>query len=132
MAYRPIPFEGTFSVSEIRMALGTGGNQVLGGGKPVEPLPSIPVGCTDSNNTVPEGCEPRRNDFLPEVEVFDRSGEGAWVRLPRLAPDAPYTLADPIRYVDPATGQMLVRFINDNPESQVGFSFQLALVGDVE
>lgn len=133
LAYQPIPFEGRFTVSEIRLSMSAGGGGAPGvGGKAIEPLPTIPVGCTDSNNTIPEGCAPRRDDFLPEVEVFDRTGEGAWVRLPRLAADAPYTLADPTRYVDPTTGQMLVRFINDNPESTVGFGFPLALVGDVE
>jgi hypothetical protein len=132
LAYRPIPFEGRFTVSEIRLSLGTSGNPLpVLGGKPVEPLPAIPVNCTDVDNALPEGCEPRRNDFLPEVEVFDING-GAWVRLPRLQADAGYTLADPTRYVDPATGQMLVRFINDNPESSVGFGFQVALVGEVE
>jgi hypothetical protein len=80
---------------------------------------------------MPEGCQPRRDDFLPEVEVFDLT-TSAWARLPRLAADAGYTLSDPTRYVDPGTGQMVVRFINDNPQSEVGFGFQLALVGNVE
>jgi hypothetical protein len=132
IAYRPIPFEGRFSVSEIRLSLGTSGNPLpVLGGKPVEPLPAIPVNCTDVDNALPEGCEPRRDDFLPEVDVFDVT-DGAWVRLPRLMGDAGYTLADPARYVDPGTGQMLARFINDNPESSVGFGFQVALVGEVE
>ncbi len=132
LAYRPIPFEGTFRVSEIRLALGAGGGGIgLAGGKPVEPLPTIPVACTDVQNTKPAGCEPRRLDFLPELEVFDRTGDGAWVRLPRLTADAPYSITNPTRYVDP-TGQVLVRFVNDNPEGSAGFSFQLALVGVVE
>jgi hypothetical protein len=97
----------------------------------VAPLGEIPVNCTDLNNALPEGCEPRRDDFLPEVEVFDQTS-GAWGRLPSLDADAGYTLADPSRYVDPSSGQMLVRFVNDNPESSVGFSFQVALVGEVE
>jgi hypothetical protein len=133
LAYRPIPFEGTFTPSEIRLALGQGGGLGPGaGGMEIEPLPSAPVACTDALNTLPEGCEPRRQDFLPEVDVFDRTGEGAWLRLPRLNAEASYTLADPTRYVDPATGQMLVRFVNDNAESTAGFGFQLVLVGDVE
>jgi hypothetical protein len=131
MAYRPIPFDGRFTVSEIRMTLGTGGNPVALGGKAIEPLPTIPENCTDVTNTKPDGCEPRRNDFLPEVEVFDLE-TGAWARLPRMNAEAGYTLANPGRYVDPGTGQMLVRFINDNPESSVGFGFQVALVGEVE
>lgn len=133
VAYRPIPFEGTFGISQIRLVLGTGGGGVpIAGGKAIEPLPSIPVACTDALNTQPQGCQPRRVDFLPEIDVFDRTGEGAWVRLPRLTAEASYTLAEPTRYVDPTTGQMLVRFVNDNPEGSAGFSFQLALVGDVE
>jgi hypothetical protein len=131
LAYRPIPFEGTFTPSEIRLSLSATGAQVPPGGKAIEPLPSIPVPCTDSEHSVPEGCEAPRDDFLPEVEVFDLT-TSAWVRLPRLGADAGYTLASPTRYVDPGTGQVLVRFINDNPGSQVGFGFQLALVGDVE
>lgn len=133
LAYRPIPFEGTFNVREIRLSLGTGGGiAVPPGGKAIEPLPSAPVGCTDSNNTTPEGCVAPRDDFLPELEVFDRTGDGTWLRLPRLAGDAPYTLANPARYVDPATGQMLVRFVNESPELTTSFGFQLALVGTVE
>jgi hypothetical protein len=133
LAYQPIPFEGTFKVSEIRLSLsGAPDAGPAVGGKAIEPLPSIPVGCTDSNNTIPKGCLARRDDFLPEVEVFDRTGEGAWVRLPRLVSGTTYTLANPTRYIDPATGQLLVRFINDSPESTLGFGFPLALMGVVE
>jgi hypothetical protein len=133
LAYRPIPFEGTFTVSQVRLSLGTSGNLVPAGGKEIEPLPSMPVACTDAPQTTPPGCQAPRNDFLPEVEVFDLTGSGTWVRLPRLAAEAGYTLANPGRFVDPATGQMLVRFINESTEqASVGFTFQLALVGDVE
>ena len=134
LSYTPIPFDGTFAVSQIRLALGNGGNPVLQGGDEIKPMPSIPVACTDIAQTTPEGCEAPRNDFLPEVEVFDRTGDGAWVRLPRLTAEASSTLADPSRYVDASTGQMLVRFVNESPDpgSSVGFSFQLALLGDVK
>lgn len=132
LSYRPIPFEGTFTVSQIRLSLSNSGNLVLENGEEIAPLPSIPEACTDVAHTTPEGCEAPRNDFLPEVEVFDRAGDGAWLRLPRLTAEASYTLADPGRYVDPATGQMLVRFVNESPEASVGFSFQLALDGDVK
>jgi hypothetical protein len=133
LAYRPIPFEGTFSVSEIRMVLGTGG--AFGpttGGKPIDPLPTVPVDCTDSKNSFPDGCLARRDDLLPEIEVFDRTGKGAWVRLPRMTAEASYTLANPTRYVDPVTAQLLVRFVNANPEMSSGFTFQAALAGSVK
>jgi hypothetical protein len=48
-----------------------------------------------------------------------------------MAGDTPYSLADPQRYTDPTTGQILVRFVNDNPELQAGFGFQLVLEGDI-
>lgn len=134
LAYRPIPFEGAFSVREIQLSLTSGGG-IDGrpqGGKVIEPLPSIPAGCTDSENSIPEGCVAPRDDFMPEIEVYDRTGEGAWLRLPRLAADAAYTLANPGRYVDPATGQMLVRFVVESAEKTAGFGFGLALMGTVE
>jgi hypothetical protein len=131
VAYRPIPFEGTLTPSQIRFSLGQGGGVgPVGNGEEIEPLPSIPAVCAEGGN-LPEGCVQRRLDFLPEVEVFDRSGEGAWVRLPRLEAEASYSLADPARYVDPATGQLLVRFVNEDPQATVGFGFQVALVGDI-
>jgi len=132
LSYRPIPFEGTFSVTKIRLSLGNGGNILPADGKPITPLPGIPVACTDAAHTTPAGCVAPRNDFLPEVELFDLTGDGAWVRLPRLTAEAGYTVADPARFVDPATGQVLVRFVNESPEAGVGFSFQIALEGDVE
>jgi hypothetical protein len=133
IAYTPIPFDGALTATAIRLGLTSGGPlSQLDGGKAIEPLPSIPVTCTDSNNTTPVGCQAGREDFLPEVEVFNRSGDGAWVRLPRLAGDVPYSLASPERYADPTTGQILVRFVNDNPESQSGFGFQLVLEGDIK
>jgi len=134
VAYRPIPFEGTFTASQIRLSLTNGGGgPVLPNDNDIEPLPSIPVACTDAANTTPKGCTAPRNDFLPEVEVFDRTGEGAWVRLPRLTADEPSTLVDPGRYVDPATGQLLVRFVNETLETgaSIQFGLQVALAGDV-
>jgi hypothetical protein len=131
IAYRPIPFEGSFSVSEMRLSLTQGGGILPPGGEPIEPMSTPPVPCTDIAGTTPEGCQPARQDFLPEVELFDRTGEGAWVRLPRLDAEIAYSVADPGRYVDPTTGQVLVRFVNENLQGGVGFEFQLALTGEV-
>jgi hypothetical protein len=132
LSYRPIPFEGHFSVSAIRMALGNGsGFGVAGAGKAIEPLPTVPVTCTDPLKKEPKGCLPMRIDSLPEVEVFDRTGAGTWVRLPQMTADATYSLSSPARYVDPASGQVLFRFVNDNPAG-ANFTFGLALVGVVQ
>jgi hypothetical protein len=131
MSYRPIPFVGSFTIGAVRISLGTGGNGVPAAGEEIEPLDEIPETCTDVTNSLPAGCVPRRDDFLPEVEVFDIV-RSAWARLPHMRDSRGYTLANPERYVDPATGQLLVRFVNDAPDSQVGFGFQVALEGVIE
>ena len=131
MSYRPIPFVGTFTISNVRLSLGSGGNGVPADGDVIEPLEEIPVTCTDFKNSLPEGCVPRRDDFLPEVDLFDLV-TGEWARLPQMLDSRGYTLANPERYIDAATGQLLVRFVNEAPDSQVGFGFQVALEGVVE
>jgi hypothetical protein len=131
IAYRPISFEGTLEPSELAISMTMGEPMRDGEGKPIGPLPVVPVRCTDEANTEPAGCEPRVQD-LPEVELFDRTGEGAWVRLPHLTPGGRYVVDDPARYVDPASGGVLVRFVNDQPDMQFGFQFGVAITGHVE
>jgi hypothetical protein len=133
VAYRPIPFDGRLSTTALFLGFNSGGGAGLtAAGKVVEPLSTIPPTCTNPNQTEPPGCVGPRQDFLPDLEVFDRSGAGRWVRIPRLAMDASYNLADPGRYVDPASGQVLLRFVNDNPESSLGFGFGVGIEGEVK
>jgi len=130
-SYQPIDFPGQFDLSEIRLLITNNGpGFVPTSGKVIEPLPTIPEVCTDLTNTKPDGCKPRRNDMLPEVELFDVE-QGKWVRLPQLFITTSYKLADPQRYYSPARGQVLVRFVNNDPQNQIGFSFQLVLAGVV-
>jgi hypothetical protein len=133
IAYQPIPFDGSFGASELRLQLGTSDNVTPGAvAKAIAPVTEIPVPCLDQQNTIPEDCQPARADLLPEVEVFDRSGGGEWKRLPRLEAEATYALTDPARYVDPSTGRFLVRFVTDNAEMGSQFGFQVALAGVVQ
>jgi hypothetical protein len=132
VAYRPIPFSGTFSASTLRLGFNSGNGVLTAGGKPVEPLASVPPSCTDANLSKPAGCVGPRLDFLPEIEIFDLTGDGRWVRLPRLGQDSPYSMADPSRYVDPASGQVLLRFVNDNADNQLGFGFGVSIEGTVQ
>jgi len=130
LAYQPIPFEGTFEPTQVILNIGFGGD--IGGGgpapQPVEPLDEVPPPCDPAF----EDCEPglREQDGMPEIEVFDLTGEGAWQRLPHLDPGQRYDLADPARYVEPATGTILVRFVNELQDG-VGFSFGVELNGIV-
>ena len=41
-----------------------------------------------------------------------------------------YAVKDPARYVDPGTGTVLVKFVNET--EQTGFSFDVSITGDVE
>jgi hypothetical protein len=87
------------------------------------------VVCRDPAVDDPPGCEQPRFDGVPEVELFDRTGDGAWIRFPHMGQGAVYRIADPERYIDPATGQVLVRFVNDQQNGGVGFQFSIAISG---
>ena len=41
-----------------------------------------------------------------------------------------YEVADPERYVDPGSGTLLVRFVNDVQDG-IGFNFQVRIEGEV-
>jgi len=49
--------------------------------------------------------------------------------LPHMNMGPAYSVADPERYIDPATGQVLVRFVNNQQDSGVGFQFNVAISG---
>lgn len=128
LAYRPIPFEGTFTPTRLVLNLGFGGDQNVQGLPPteIEPLDEVPEPCDPTAGA----CQPPANfDGMPEVDVFDL-GDGTWRRLPHLQPGSRYALAEPERYVDPSTGTVLLRFVNEIAEG-VGFSLNLELEGDV-
>lgn len=130
IAYQPITFEGRLAATELQLALNFGGNSFpVGDPVSVAGLDETPVPCTDLANTEPPGCQPPRLDGIPEIELFDRTGEGAWVRLPHLGQGSAYVIEEPARYVDGASGQVLVRFVNEMRESSVGFQFQLSISG---
>jgi hypothetical protein len=128
VAYRPTSFEGTLDVSELAIGLNfPGNNGVTVTATPVEPLPSIPPRCPDPPTA---DCAPVVGDGMPEVEVFDvRSQE--WRRLPHLSSGPRYGLTDPARYVDPTSGTVLFRYVNDRLDG-VGFSVDVSITGTVE
>jgi hypothetical protein len=143
MAYRPIAFDGALTPRRLVVGLTPGGDMLLNGAKAIEPLKPQPcrnaaddqVGCVKP--PPPPKCDPNTQDCsqvlggLPEVELFDRSVGGGWLRLPSFAPGAAYELKDPGRYVDPGSGTVLVRFVNDKFDG-MSFGFQVRLEGDVQ
>jgi hypothetical protein len=128
ISYRPISFEGTLAVSELDIGLNFGGDLPMGiDAKPVAPLDVIPEPCPDP--PTPD-CIPAGFDGLPEVELYDLD-TAAWRRLPHLSGGSRYAIEDPARYVDPATGTVLLRFVNDRSDG-IGFSVDLTIEGTVE
>jgi hypothetical protein len=141
MAYQPVAFDGTLSASNVVLGMNFGGDFSTLGGRPKEiaPLPKQPCPEDDSSAsdcTPPPTalkCDPNTGDCfneIPAVEVFDRSGDGKWLRLPELRVGNSYSLRNPARYVDPGTGTMLVRFVNDAVDG-IGFQFQVRIEGTV-
>lgn len=127
IAYQPLPFSGSIAASDVQFSL-NGTVVPAAGSVALEPLASAPVTCKDASNTTPAGCVAPRLDGIPEVDVFDIRG-GAWVRLPHLSQNASYALKDPARYVDPATGEVQFRFVNESADQGVGFQFQVSISG---
>lgn len=144
MAYRPIAFEGRLTVKRVIIGLGFGGDIGIGGGAPQALEPMDPQPCRDEPTDAPDcakpdpgpACDPNTQDCsqffdgVPEIEVFDRSGAGSWVRMNHLKMGGTYDLANPDRYVDPGSGTLLIRFVNDMQEG-LGFAFQVRIEGDV-
>jgi hypothetical protein len=126
VAYRPIGFEGRIAATELTIALNSGD---FGG--PVPPQKIVPIGTppAECSNAPADSCAVA-TDGLPEIEVFDISAQ-TWKRLPHLGPPTRYSVADPARYVDPASGSVLVRFINDSAGG-VGFGVDVSITGTIE
>ena len=127
LAYRPTSFEGTFTATELVIGLNFGGDSGLTAKpSPIEPLPSIPPRCP---NPPTADCAALNADGLPEVELYDLVNQ-EWRRLPHLASGPRHAVADPANYVDPATGTVLIRYVNDRTDS-VGFSVDVSISGIV-
>ncbi len=122
LAYRPIPFEGTFDPSSVTLAMTFGGDPAMPAGEPAT-LKEI-VRCDPGT----DGCV-LAQDGLPELDVLDIR-TGTWVQFEHLRQGAPYALADADRWVDPASGELHVRFVNPRQDG-IGFQFPVVLEGTV-
>jgi hypothetical protein len=137
VSYRPVPFEGRLTVTHVRMQFGFGGDQWIApsGGVEIKPIPDVCLDEVPVPARVPVVCPkplpPEQFDQMPEVEVFDRTGKGTWHRLTHPSQGQTYDLANAGRYVDPATGILLVRYVND-VQDQVGFAVNVSIEGTVQ
>jgi hypothetical protein len=140
VAYRPIAFEGRLIAKRVQFSMG-GELGIAANPNKLEPMDPQPCRDepTDAKNCVepePSTCDPAVKDCsqffdgVPEIELFDRTTE-QWIRLKHAQMGPAYDVADPGRYVDPASGTLLIKFVNDKQDG-VGFQFQLRIEGDVE
>jgi hypothetical protein len=127
VAYRPIAFDGRFAATKLTIGMNFGDPGAGLDPQVVQPLPSIPPACPQP--PTPD-CGPAAFDGVPEVELFD-IGDQVWRRLPHLAGGNRVAVAKPERYVDPTSGTVLVRYVNDRTDG-VGFQVDIALTGSVE
>ena len=122
MAFRPIPFEGTFAATSVTMALTFGGDTAMPGGKPT--LLKEETRC----DPAAQGCSTPQ-DGLPDIEVLDVR-TGTWVQFQHMGQSVSYELADAARWVDPTSGELQVKFVNSRTDG-IGFQFPVAIEGTV-
>lgn len=126
LSYRPIAFDGTIAPTQLTFAINSGEQPGLTI-DPVEvkPLDQIPPPCDEAAGSCQIGF-----DGVPELEVYDLTA-ATWRRLPHLQGGKRYAVAEPQRYVDPASGTARIRFVNDRSDG-VGFQFDVTISGDMK
>jgi len=123
MSWRPLPFDGTFSAEKVVVAMSQGGDLAMPGGNPVVATeaprcdPAVTLTCVFAQ------------DGLPDIEVLDVQ-TGDWVQFEHLTAGRAYELPEPTRWVDPTSGEVQVRFVNERPDP-VYFQFPVAITGSV-
>jgi hypothetical protein len=149
MVYRPIAFDGRLTAGHIRLGISCCPDGSINpvGGLPVKPIPDacleVPAQASPGPSTAPSAAPPKppadcpkvrpddQFDGMPEVELFDRTGHGTWHRLPHLNQGQTYDVADGATYVDPTTGAVLVRFVNEHLDA-VNVFLSLSIEGTVK
>jgi hypothetical protein len=122
LAWRPLPFDGTFSADKVVVAMSQGGDLTMPPGKPV--LAEEAARCDPS---APGCVEPI--DGLPDIEVLDVK-TGTWVQFQHLTAGRQYELPEADRWVDPTSGELQVRFVNERADP-VYFQLPVSITGTV-
>jgi hypothetical protein len=144
LAFRPIPFEGTLSPRRLILGPNFGPDIPAGAvtqtvaatgpakdqgsdscADPPCPEPSAEPSTEPSAEPVP----PKNFDGLPEIELLDIT-TGTWMSFPHMTAGL-YEIEDGARYIEPTSGEVLVRFLNEAVD-QVGFSFTLEMEADIQ
>ena len=138
MVYRPIAFEGSLTATHLRLGVSFGpdGSVRDTGGSAIAPIPDRCIqDPTKAGKVLAKDCPKPlpidQFDGMPELELFDRTGAGTWHRLPHMTQGQTYDVADAAKYVDPSTGAVLVRFVNER-QDPVNVYFNLSIQGTVK
>lgn len=119
-AYRPVAFDGVFTPQRIVVGLTFGGDSSVPAGVPRALAETVRCDPTKPGCVVPQ-------DGLPDIEVLDVR-TGAWVQFEHMIQGVSYELKEPARWVDPTSGEVQVRFVNERQDG-IGFSFPIAISG---
>ena len=122
MVYRPIAFQGTLTATKVTFAFTQSGDFTLPTGTPAA------LGETTRCDPATAGCVVPA-DGLPDIEVLD-VGTGKWVQFQHAVVNRPYVLADATRWIDPTSGELNVRFVDERQDG-VSFQFPLSISGTV-
>jgi hypothetical protein len=127
--YRPIGFDGAFSVTRLGLRLGLDSAPVPS----VDGVDLAPLAADEQPDpNAPLASNPRPNDGeadTPRLQLFDRQ-VGTWVEFEPVQLSASYDVLDPARYVD-ASGSFRARFVVRGGDS-LQFTLSARLEGDVE
>ncbi len=145
LAYRPIPVTGTLRATRLALGINVGMAGTLGDGNdPVEPGapaaegpeatpgPTTEPGAGTGPDAVPppdEPIAPPVDAGLPTIELFDRA-LGDWRPVPDIVSGRVIEIRDPDRFVDPASGTVLVRLVNERQDA-VGLQLAVQLEGEI-
>ncbi len=123
MAYQPLPFEGRLAPEQLVIGMGFGGDATGLGGK------QAMLGEQERCDPKADGCTPPQ-DGLPELEILDIH-TGTWVQFEHMTAGQAYEVENAARWIDPATGQVKVKFVNERQDG-IGFQFKVEITGTVE
>jgi hypothetical protein len=146
LAYRPIPVAGTLRATRLALGINLGMVGSLPGGAdgavdPAAPATEVPVpnpmpaetptagGGGTTDEPMPPIAPPEVDPNLPSLELFDREA-GAWREVKDLASGRTVEIRDPGRFVDPASGTVLVRLVNDGQDA-LGLQLAIQLEGEM-
>ena len=127
VAYRPIGFAGRMTPTKLTIGMNFGDPGAGLDPAVVEPLPSIPPACDPSAGVV----RGRASSTACPKSSCSTSTRRPGVAC-RISPAATgWRSPDPGHYVDPASGSVLIRFVNDRTDG-VGFQVDVAVTGTIE